>query len=309
MWHLIETVHAVTYFSPICRESHTELGFKGFWMSYFGTRAAPMGAVGPAVVTAAFGGFEPSMVSRALPDAWDYVSPDDAVNGRARAGAAAIRDALPDCEDVAESLLGVMDKALDVCELSGRALFAANHDVTPFEDPVEDLWQMCTTLREHRGDGHLAALTAEGVGGCEAHVLALASRGEGLSSMKGMRGWSDQDWNDAITTLRVAGVLEGALPADALVAPSEGAPSESDQETDDVSASVADAAVPTLTERGARLHADLESRTDDLASAPYAAIGESGREHMRDGLIPIASAIVEKGWIPFPNPIGLPQVV
>lgn len=285
LWHLIETLHAVTYFAPLCREANDEMGFDGFWMGYFGCRAAPMGAVGPGVVTACFGGFEPAMVAGVIPEAWSRVAPGVAVERRARAAAAALRDALPECEDLAEDLLGVLDKAIEVCEPAGRPLYAANKDVTPFEDPVEDLWQMCTTLREHRGDAHLAVLTAEGVGGCEGHLLAIASRGEGAECLRGSRGWTDQDWSDALAALKAAGVIEA--PVDAL------------DDLDGV----------TLTERGAKLHSYLESRTDDLSSLPYAAVGDSGRECIRDHLIPIASAVVEQGWIPFPNPIGLPEVV
>ena len=33
------------------------------------------------------------------------------------------------------------------------------------------LWHGANLLREHRGDGHVAALLTEGVGGTEAHVL------------------------------------------------------------------------------------------------------------------------------------------
>lgn len=284
LWHLIETVHAVTYFAPRCREANDEMGFRGFWMGYFGSRAAPMGSVGPGVVTACFGGFEPSMVERAIPDAWAVVTPDAAVTGRARAAASALRAALPECENLADDLLGVLDKAIEACEPAGRSMYAANKDVTPFEDPVEDLWQMCSTLREHRGDGHLAVLTSEGVGGCESHLLAIASRGEGAEVLRESRGWADQDWSDAMATLTAAGVIEAPVEVAHL---------------DDL----------VLTERGARLHGHLESRTDDLASPPYAAVGEAGREALRDGLIPIASAVAEQGWIPFPNPIGLPEVV
>ena len=280
LWHLIESTHAVTYFAPGCARANQDLGFKGFWMGYFGARAAPMGAVGAAVVTAAFGGFAPGMVERAIPDAWGFVEPGAAVEGRASAAATALREALAEVDDVADQLLGVLDKALEVCEPAGRPLFAANKDVTPFEDPVADLWQMLTTLREHRGDGHLAVLTSEGVGGCEAHLLALASRGEvggpAEELLRSARGWSDTDWTDSLTTLRSAGLLETG---------------------------------GGLSERGRKLHAHLEARTDELASPPFAGIGESGREHLRDCLIPIAASVVDTGWVPFPNPMGLPRVV
>jgi hypothetical protein len=277
LWHLLETVHAVTYFAPACRSANDDLGFRGFWMGYFGCRAAPMGSVGAGVVTATFAGFTPTRVRSALPDAWGFVEPERAVETRASAAATALREAMPDCEDLVSELLGTLDRAVESADGSGRPLFAANQDVLPFEDPVEDLWQMCTTLREHRGSGHVAVLTAEGLGGCEAHVLAAAAAGTDASILRDNRGWSEQDWIDAATTLRVAGIV--------------------------------DASTNVLTDRGQRLHDHLESRTDDLAAAPYAAIRESGRESLRDGLIPLASAVVAAGWIPFPNPIGLPEVV
>lgn len=277
LWHLIETVHAVTYFAPSCRSAHAEIGFKGFWMGYFGCRAAPMGAVGPGLVGAVFGGFEPAMVQRALPDAWEHASPEAAVEARAGAAAHALSEALPEVEDVAADLLGAMDRAVESADPSGRPLFAANRDVVPFEDPVADLWQMCTALREHRGDGHVAVLTAEGVGGCECHVLAAAARGTDESVLRDSRGWSGPDWVAATATLRAAGLIDRSGRA--------------------------------LTDRGRAFHDHLESRTDELAATPYAALGETGRDHVRDGLIPIAAAVVEAGWLPFPNPIGLPQVV
>ena len=49
------------------------------------------------------------------------------------------------------------------------------------EEPVARLWHAATLQREHRGDGHNAALVAKGIGGTEAHVLmalALGMRAE-----------------------------------------------------------------------------------------------------------------------------------
>jgi hypothetical protein len=39
------------------------------------------------------------------------------------------------------------------------------------------LWHAATLLREHRGDGHNAALLVHGIGGTEAHVLIALSFG------------------------------------------------------------------------------------------------------------------------------------
>jgi hypothetical protein len=40
---------------------------------------------------------------------------------------------------------------------------------------VARLWHAATLLREHRGDGHIAALVIGGIGGTEAHVLHALS--------------------------------------------------------------------------------------------------------------------------------------
>jgi hypothetical protein len=278
LWHLLETVHAVTYFAPSCRETASSAGYRGFWMGYFACRSAPLGPVGPGVVTATFANFEPSMVQRALPDAWGFAPPDVAIELRASAAADALRrcgeggdDAL---EEQAAQLQGVLDRAIEAADPTGRPLFAANREVIPFEDPLADLWQMCTTMREHRGDGHVAVLVSEGLGGCEPHVLAVARRGEQPEPLRAARGWSEDDWNDAVATLTGAGLLTDG----------------------------------TLSEQGRRFHDHIEARTDELAAAPYVALGESGREALRDGLIPLAAAVVGSGWLPFPNPIGLPNV-
>ncbi len=54
VWRQLEPIHAVTYFAPRCRAAFSDVGLRGFWMGYFARRAAPLGAVGPAVVTATF---------------------------------------------------------------------------------------------------------------------------------------------------------------------------------------------------------------------------------------------------------------
>ena len=66
LWTRYEPIHAVTYFSPDAAEAAAKAGYRGFWMGYFGQRAAPLGAVGPAVVTACFYGFHPDRVARAF---------------------------------------------------------------------------------------------------------------------------------------------------------------------------------------------------------------------------------------------------
>ncbi|MGW2222912.1 MarR family winged helix-turn-helix transcriptional regulator, partial [Nonomuraea sp. NPDC001684] len=59
----------------------------------------------------------------------------------------------------------------------GRPLYAGLRALDVPEEPVARLWHAATLLREHRGDGHNAALVTHGIGGTEAHVLMAVSLG------------------------------------------------------------------------------------------------------------------------------------
>ena len=166
MWNLFEPVHAVTYFAEESRQAAAELGLPGFWAGYVVFRAAPLGPVAPAVVTAAFHGFAPSRVSKVLPQAWDAVSPAQAIEARSTSTAAALRAICAEGgigDDHVASAAGALERAAAAVDVAGRVLAAANVALPPRQDPYERLWQATTTLREHRGDGHVAALVALGV--------------------------------------------------------------------------------------------------------------------------------------------------
>ena len=274
-WTRIETLHAVTYFARESIDAADDAGLIGFWMGYFGFRAAPLGAVSPGVVEAAFANFAPSMVRRALPDAWDLARPDVLVSTRAGAACAALRRLSPDIEAVASSANVALADVIDRADSVGRPLFAANRDVAGFDDPVAQLWQHCTTLREHRGDGHVIALAASAIDGCEAHRLVVAQQHVPPELLRVGRGWTIEQWDDARLRLNVRGLLDG----------------------------------DTLTDAGRRLRDDVETMTDALAQGPLvAALGEGGAEQLIELLTPAASAVAASGVLPFPNPMGLQQV-
>ncbi len=177
-WTMLEPLHAVVYFAPEIPEADTALGLRGFWMSYFAGRAAPMGPVGPEPVIASFFNFAPTMVRRALPDAWGFAGSDDVLATRLETVDTVLRRLLGDAVDgpgVAEAAeLGT--KAAALCPIEGRPLAAAWSAVAPSGSlPTHvRLWLACTVVREHRGDGHVAALVEAGLDGCEVHVMAAA---------------------------------------------------------------------------------------------------------------------------------------
>ena len=91
LWTVSEPLHVLTYFAPESHDAFTAAGLRGFWRGYFAGRAAPLGPVGPGLVTATFFGFHPAFVSRAIPSVWSIVTPDDAITARQAGIAAALR--------------------------------------------------------------------------------------------------------------------------------------------------------------------------------------------------------------------------
>jgi hypothetical protein len=135
-----EPIHAVTYFTPESRAAFDELGYRGFGMSYFAARSAPLGVVAPEVVTASFYNFSAERVAKALPAAWDIATPDILVRTRQDSAVAALRRyGVVDDENVraAAELAG---KAARRAPLDGRPLFAANRALPWPDEPVAALW-------------------------------------------------------------------------------------------------------------------------------------------------------------------------
>jgi DNA-binding MarR family transcriptional regulator len=271
----LETLHAVTYFGEETQRAARDLGLDGFWIGYFALRAAPLGPVGPGVVDAAFANFAPTFVRRWIPAAWECTTPSGALDARAEGAAATLRRVAPDLERVAALVGPLLDRAIAAADPLGRTLFAANRDVALPDDPIAALWQRATTLREHRGDGHLAALAAAGLSGLEAHVLIAADLGSDPADLQRTRGWTPEDWLVAAAALEARGLL--------------------DRRGD-------------LTEAGQAVRAEVEATTDRLADAPFATLDEPERTALADLLLPPARAVSRAGILRYPNPIGLPPL-
>jgi hypothetical protein len=82
--------------------------------------------------------------------------------GRERSSAAALRQMAGKLAD-SPDLMRVADlatRAAVSAPTEGRALYAGLRALDVPEEPVARLWHAATLLREHRGDGHNAALLA-----------------------------------------------------------------------------------------------------------------------------------------------------
>lgn len=275
MWRAVEPVHAVTYFAAESKAACDALGTKGYWMSYFGLRAAPLGAAPSELVTALFYNFAPGMVARAVPDVWAVATPAQYLDARLGAVDAALTrlvgaDVLAG-PAVAEAAAIVWDAA-QAAPVAGRALAAANAALDPPGPAHLLLWHAQTVLREHRGDGHVAALLTAGLGPAEALVLFAADQGLDGPWLRQRRGWSEEEWDAAVARLAERGLLDAA---------------------------------GTLTVAGNGLRAEVEAHTDTLADVPWAAVGAGQAERLVTLVAPVVAALAAgDGYLPV-NPMGL----
>ncbi|WP_207922906.1 hypothetical protein [Micromonospora sp. KC606] len=269
MWTRVEPLHAVTYFHPRARAAYEAVGLRGYWRGYFAGRAAPLGPVDAAPVVAAFFAFAPPMVGRALPAVWQLATPQEALRARLTGAVQALAELLyelpeshlTEAADLLEAAAGALDTA-------GRVLGAANAALPRGDYPLARLWQAATTLREARGDGHVAALVAAGVDPVEALAWRVAV-GQPPQNLLG-RGWSEEQWQAARGRL----VARGWLDADGR---------------------------PTDVGR-AGLQA-VEDATDRAAARPWLVLGPDRAARLGELLDPLARACHRV--IPADNPIGL----
>ena len=174
MFELVEPIGVIPYSADEPNKAMFALGFTNYWDTYFAGRAAPLGLVPPEVVDALFYSFAPGEVARHIPKVWQTTTPEAAITARQEGCAKALRRILGDHVDgpsfarATELLL----RAATSAPFEGRPMYAALRAIPVPEDVVARLFHAASLLREHRGDGHVAALVTEGVSGLEAHVLS-----------------------------------------------------------------------------------------------------------------------------------------
>jgi hypothetical protein len=267
MWTLFEPVHVVVYFTPAPRAAFEAAGLRGSWRGYFAGRAAPFGAVGPAAVIATFFGFAPQMVQRALPSVWDLATPEVVLAAREAGSRASLRELLGDV-DVAEAA-DLLRAAAEAVEVVGRPLAAVNAALPWPSDPLGVMWHAATILREHRGDGHVAALLVAGLDGCESLVWRSAVDSD-RRVLQPLRGWTDEQWDAAAARLTDRGWLDA------------------DGRATDLALAARDR---------------IEESTDQLAAGPWRALGQAKTARLAELMVPLSGPLLKA--LPMPNPIGL----
>lgn len=265
MHELLEPICLVTFFADECNEELAALGHRTYWDGYFASRAAPLGRVRAEVVHAAFYNFADGEAARHIPSAWETIPPEASVAARERGSAASLRRILGDLADT-PGLVRAADlttKAATSAPTEGRVMYAGMRTVEVPSDPVARLWHSATMLREHRGDGHIAALVGARIGGTEAHVLSAIAMGIHPPESFGRI--------HHLPKKRLAEVMEGLRKRGIVDADGR------------------------FTDAGRELQQRIEALTDELAAAPYEALTPAELDELAAALEPISARLVETG--------------
>lgn len=255
------------YFTPIAAEEYATAGVTKSRAGYFASRSAPMGAVGAEVVVATFYNFHPGLVRHAMKGVWDATTPERLLEARFRAAGRALHMAFDD-ELIAstkfQATLAALRRAAAIaCEHpQGRPLFAGHASLAWPDDPVLVLWHAQSLLREFRGDGHIAALTVEGLSGLDALISHAASGDVPAQVLRQTRAFSDDEWAAGVESMAVRRLVD---------------------------------ATGAFTDAGRAQRDRIEDTTDRLAHAPFAALGADTCATLRNTGAELTQLVVAAG--------------
>ncbi|MGV9595370.1 MarR family winged helix-turn-helix transcriptional regulator [Streptosporangium sandarakinum] len=259
MFELVEPIATVT-FSEVANEAFLALGMRNYWDGYFAGRAAALGPAPAAVVHAVFYNFADGEVARHIPWVWGKITPQEAITVRERGSTAALRQMIGELAD-SPDLVRAADlatRAAVSAPTEGRPLYAGLRALDVPEEPVARLWHAATLLREHRGDGHNAALLAHGIGGTEAHVLMAVSLGMRAEEFGRIHHLPKARLTAVVDGLRGRGLVDAA---------------------------------GGFTDAGRETRQRIEALTDELAAPAYGVLGADELDELTAGLEPIAAAV------------------
>jgi hypothetical protein len=206
-------MHAV--WSSATNAALAEHGYN-FLTGYVTGRAAPLGEVPSAVVAAAFGVFEPGLVDALWTEGRGLLPLPELIAVRDRATAASLRDVLGQADTAGmERVAGVLERATASVDGTGRPLFSALRVQPRLDDPYGRLWRAADLVREHRGDGHVAAAIATGLDPVRMGILGEVWLGYPVGEYSGTRAWPAEAQAAGIARLEADGLLAGGAITDA----------------------------------------------------------------------------------------------
>jgi len=201
-------MHAV--WSEPVNEALAGLGLDDFFVGYVTGRGAPLGEVPGALVAAAFGVFEPGAIGACWATGRAAVKLPELIAERDRATATSLRATIESCASETDALrtAEVLERAVAAVHDTGRPLFAALRAQPQLTDPYGRLWRAADLVREHRGDGHIAACVAAGLDPVRMGILAETWVGYPVGEYSSTRAWPQEAHDAAVARLEADGLIE-----------------------------------------------------------------------------------------------------
>ncbi len=240
-----------------------------FLTGYVWGRGSALGAPDGRVVAAAFGAFEPGLITTLYDEARGHCTHAQIRQALSDGVVEALTDVLGNdaavTQDVTDAV-ATLRRGVDATDGFGRALTAGLLAQPWPTEPLAELWHACAILREFRGDNHLAACVTAGLDGPTSNILTERMIGWEPLAYTATRGWSPEVMQAGTDRLVAQGRLEGS----------------------------------GLSAAGTEFRHGIEQITERSMTGVVAAIGDDldALVHRLDGW---SQAIIERGWFP-PDP-------
>jgi hypothetical protein len=206
----LEPIAAGVYFAPEAIEGYKELGLD-YFEGYFCSRSACLGKAPWSVVCAAFAAFKPAGVKEAVTGGWSKTGPEPMLAARLDGAEAQLQRLLGEPTDEVAHATKLLYEMTDGVDPSGRMLYSGLSVLPRPESAWGNLWHAADLVREHRGDGHIAAWVGH-VDSTEITVLTELAWGIPPRSYVYTRGWNEEEVDAAVARLEERGLMkDGAM--------------------------------------------------------------------------------------------------
>jgi hypothetical protein len=257
---LAEPIAANVYFAPEAQEAYAALGLD-YPTGYFCSRGACMGQVPGEVVAAAFGVFNPEVVIPLVEAGWKKTDAATILDARHRGAIAALHRQLGNADT--SRAVAILRPVMEGSDYAGRMLFSGLRSLPFPGDPLGALWRVCDLVREHRGDGHIAAWVGAGCDPVEIGLLTELYWGLQPGTYIRSRAWSKEQIDAALDRLQDKGLVrDGAF-----------------------------------TDEGRAFRRDIERATDAMEQSVVRPLGDRADE-LLSILEPWTKAIIDQGGYP-----------
>jgi hypothetical protein len=258
---LVEPIAAGVYFAPEAMERYRALDLN-YIEGYFCSRGGCFGKAPWTVICAAFGAFNPAIVEPAVTAGWEKTDPEPVLAARLDGATAQLTRLIGEPNRDVERATEILSSLTEGVDPSGRGLYAGLRALPCPDSPMGAFWHAADLVREHRGDGHIAAwlpsFDSTEITVLTEHYWRIPPRTYVFT-----RGWNADDVDAAYERLEARGLIADGK----------------------------------LTPAGLETREEVERATDRAARASVERLDDRAEE-LFELLTPMARAIVDGGGYP-----------